>query len=44
MDGYEVMPIAEAAKPGDIFLTVTGDVSVIRKEHFYQDERRRDCG
>ena len=34
MDGYEVMPIAEAAKPGDIFLTVTGDVSVIRKEHF----------
>lgn len=34
MDGYEVMPIAEAAKLGDIFLTVTGDVSVIRKEHF----------
>ncbi len=34
MDGYEVMPIALAAKLGDIFLTVTGDVSVIRKEHF----------
>ena len=34
MDGYEVMPIADAAKLGDIFLTVTGDVSVIRKEHF----------
>ncbi len=34
MDGYELMPIAEAAKIGDIFLTTTGDVSVIRKEHF----------
>lgn len=34
MDGYEVMPISDAAKIGDIFLTVTGDVSVIRKEHF----------
>ncbi len=34
MDGYEVLPIAEASKIGDIFLTVTGDVSVIRKEHF----------
>ncbi len=34
MDGYEVMPIAKAAPIGDIFITVTGDVSVIRKEHF----------
>ena len=34
MDGYEVRPISDAAKIGDIFLTVTGDVSVIRKEHF----------
>ncbi len=34
LDGYAVMPIAEAAKIGDFFLTVTGDISVIRKEHF----------
>jgi adenosylhomocysteinase len=34
MDGYQVMPIAEAAKSGDIFVTVTGDIHVIRKEHF----------
>jgi len=34
MDGYEVMPIKEAAKAGDIFVTSTGDTSVIRKEHF----------
>lgn len=34
MDGYQVMPIKEAAKIGDIFVTVTGDISVIRKEHF----------
>jgi adenosylhomocysteinase len=34
MDGYAVMPIKEAAKVGDIFVTVTGDISVIRKEHF----------
>ncbi|HSA95945.1 MAG TPA: adenosylhomocysteinase, partial [Acidobacteriota bacterium] len=34
MDGYEVMPMAEAAAVGDIFLTVTGNKSVIRKEHF----------
>ena len=34
MDGYEVMAMAQAAKIGDIFVTVTGDVSVIRKEHF----------
>jgi adenosylhomocysteinase len=34
MDGYEVLPLAHAAKIGDIFVTVTGDTSVIRKEHF----------
>ena len=34
MDGYKVIPIGEAAKIGDLFVTVTGDVSVIRKEHF----------
>ncbi len=33
MDGYEVMPIAEAAAIGDIFVTVTGDVRVISWEH-----------
>ena len=34
MDGYRVMPIAEAAPIGDFFCTVTGDINVIRKEHF----------
>lgn len=34
MDGFLVMPIKEAAKAGDIFVTVTGDINVIRKEHF----------
>jgi adenosylhomocysteinase len=34
MDGYRVMPLLEAAKIGDIFVTVTGDTSVIRREHF----------
>jgi adenosylhomocysteinase len=34
MDGYEVMPMAEAAAVGDIFLTVTGNKAVVRKEHF----------
>ena len=34
MDGYVVMPLNEAAKLGDFFCTVTGDKSVIRKEHF----------
>jgi len=35
MDGYDVMPIREAARYGDIFVTVTGNINVIRKEHFY---------
>ena len=34
MDGYEVLPIKEAAKIGEVFLTTTGDTSVIRREHF----------
>jgi adenosylhomocysteinase len=33
MDGYEVMPIAEAAVVGDIFCTATGDKHVIAKQH-----------
>ena len=34
MDGYRVMPMADAAKIGDIFITVTGDINVIDKIHF----------
>jgi len=34
MDGYRVMPIREAAKVGDIFITSTGDIHVIDREHF----------
>jgi adenosylhomocysteinase len=34
MDGFEVMPMALAAKVGDFFCTLTGDTKVIRKEHF----------
>ncbi|NPB05586.1 MAG: adenosylhomocysteinase, partial [Aquificae bacterium] len=34
MDGYLVMPMKEAAKIGDFFVTVTGNTSVIRREHF----------
>ncbi len=34
MDGFEVMPIIEASKIGDIFVTVTGDINVISKECF----------
>jgi adenosylhomocysteinase len=34
MDGFRVMPMAEAAKIGDIFCTLTGDKSVIVAEHF----------
>jgi len=33
MNGFRVMPITEAATTGDIFVTTTGDISVIRKEH-----------
>jgi adenosylhomocysteinase len=34
MDGFRVMPMAEAVKEGDVFITVTGNKSVIRSEHF----------
>jgi adenosylhomocysteinase len=34
MDGFSVMPIRQAAKIGDFFCTVTGNINVIRKEHF----------
>jgi len=34
MDGYEVMPMGDAAKVGDIFCTVTGDINVIDAHHF----------
>ena len=36
MDGFEVMPMAKAAKIGDIFVTCTGMTSVINKEHILQ--------
>jgi adenosylhomocysteinase len=39
MDGFEVMEMSQAAKTGDIFVTVTGDIHVLRKEHF---ERMKD--
>ena len=34
MDGFSVMPMEKAAPLGDFFCTVTGDIHVIRKEHF----------
>jgi len=34
MDGFRVMPMKEAARVGDLFITVTGDVNVIDKAHF----------
>jgi adenosylhomocysteinase len=34
MDGYRVLDMKQAAKEGDIFITVTGDISVIRQEHY----------
>jgi adenosylhomocysteinase len=34
MDGFRVMPMAKAARIGDLFVTLTGDVNVIRPEHF----------
>ena len=39
MDGYFVMPLIEAAPMGDFFCTVTGDINVIRREHY---ERMKD--
>src|SRR5207245_6977213 len=34
MDGYRVLTMEEAAPVGDVFITVTGNLKVIRKEHF----------
>ena len=39
MDGYTVMSSRDAASVGDVFVTVTGDTSIIREEHF---ERMKD--
>lgn len=36
MDGYQVMPMEKAAPLGDFFCTLTGDIHVLRKEHFEQ--------
>jgi adenosylhomocysteinase len=33
MEGYRVMPLREASRIGDVFVTVTGDTAVIRREH-----------
>ncbi len=33
MDGFEVMTMSEASRIGDVFITVTGNINVIRKEH-----------
>jgi len=33
MEGYRVMPLSDAARIGDVFVTVTGDKAVIRREH-----------
>jgi adenosylhomocysteinase len=33
MEGYRVLPLREAARVGDVFVTVTGDTAVIRREH-----------
>jgi len=34
MDGFQVMPMAEAAPVGDVFITVTGNAGIVRGEHF----------
>src|SRR5213076_2555904 len=34
MEGNEAMPIREACRIGDVFVTVTGDTSILRREHF----------
>ena len=36
MDGFDVLPMSLAVKQGEIYITVTGNTSVIRKEHFLQ--------
>ncbi|HSB71955.1 MAG TPA: adenosylhomocysteinase, partial [Candidatus Methylomirabilis sp.] len=34
MDGYTVLPMLEAARQGEVFVTVTGNLHIIRREHF----------
>ena len=34
MDGYTVLPMLEAARVGEVFVTVTGNIHILRKEHF----------
>ncbi|HPS20805.1 MAG TPA: adenosylhomocysteinase [Candidatus Omnitrophota bacterium] len=34
LDGFDVMPMKQAARIGDIFVTLTGDINVVRPEHF----------
>jgi adenosylhomocysteinase len=36
MDGFRVMPMRDALREGELFITLTGDVGVLRKEHFLQ--------
>ncbi len=36
MDGFQVMPMSKAASLGDLFITVTGNTHVLRREHFLQ--------
>jgi adenosylhomocysteinase len=40
MEGFQVMPMAQAAKVGDLFVTLTGDKHVIRPEHFRKMKNR----
>ena len=40
MDGFQVLPMTEACKIGDVFVTVTGNKSVIDKQHF---DQMKDC-
>lgn len=40
MDGFRVMPMAEAAKIGDIFVTAAGDINVIDRRHFLEMKDR----
>ena len=41
MDGFQVMPMSKAAPIGDVFITVTGNLNVIRAGACQKDERRR---
>ena len=42
MDGFRVMPMAQAAREGDFFITLTGDINVIDRHPHGGDEGRRD--